>query len=64
MCIRDFLEFDYFKSLELLAGVDGLTGAVKSHGILDYELEQGLNKKYTDQNFHPGQFVLTSLDAP
>ena len=54
LCIRDFLEFDYFKSLEVLAGADGLTGAVDSCGILDYELEQGLNKKYTDQNFHPG----------
>jgi len=61
LCIRDFLEFDYFKSLEVLAGADGLTGAVDSCGILDYELEQGLNKKYTDQNFHPGQLVLTSL---
>lgn len=61
LCIQDFLEFDYFKSLEVLAGADGLTGAVDSCGILDYELEQGLNKKYTDQNFHSGQLVLTSL---
>lgn len=58
LCIQDFLEFDYFKSLEVLAGADGLTGAVDSCGILDYELEQGLNKNILTRTFIPVSLYL------
>ena len=61
MRVEEILAFDYFKSLEVLAGADGLANPVTSCVILDYELDLGLNKKNSDQSFHPGQLVLTSL---
>lgn len=58
--VQDFLCFDYFQSLRLLAGEGGLSKHVTGCGILDYELDQSLNEKYIHSNFLPGQLALTS----
>lgn len=58
--VKDFLCFDYFKSLRLLAGEGGLSKPVSGCGVLDYELDQSFNEKYIHSNFLPGQLVLTS----
>ena len=58
--VQDFLCFDYFQSLRLLAGEGGLSKPVTGCGILDYELDQSLNEKYIHSNFLPGQLALTS----
>lgn len=58
--IKDFLCFDYFKSLRLLAGADGLSRPVTGCGVLDYELDRSFNEKYIHSNFLPGQLALTS----
>lgn len=59
--LKDLLCFDYFKSLQLLAGAQGLTQNVEGCGILDYEMEQSVREKYYHQNFRPGELALTSL---
>ncbi len=58
--VKDFLGFDYFKNLRILAGEDGLDNVVTGCGVLDYELDRSLNEKYVHTNFLPGQLVLTS----
>lgn len=58
--VKDFLCFDYFKSLRLIAGGNGLSRIVRGCGVLDYELDQRLNEKYIHSNFLPGQLVITS----
>ena len=58
--VKDFLGFDYFKNLRLLAGEAGLDNVVTGCGVLDYELDRSLNEKYVHTNFLPGQLVLTS----
>ena len=61
LCVKDFLEFDYFSSLEVLAGRDGLSRPADSCAFLDYELDKSLNQKYANRNFRPGHMVITSL---
>ncbi len=61
MRIEDFLQFDYFKDLQLIAGKTGLSHTVTCCGILDYELDRDLNGKYARANFLPNQLVITSL---
>lgn len=51
--VKDFLCFDYFKSLRLLAGEGGLSKPVSGCGVLDYELDQSFNEKYIHSNFLP-----------
>ena len=58
--VKDFLGFDYFKNLRILAGEDGLDNIVTGCGVLDYELDRSLNEKYVHTNFLPGQLVITS----
>ncbi len=59
--MKDFLEFDYFSSLEVIAGAEGLSRSADSCAFLDYELDKSLNQKYANRNFRPGQMVITSL---
>lgn len=61
MPLKDLLCFDYFKSLQLIAGASGLSQNVERCGILDYEMDQSASEKYRHQNFHPNQLALTSL---
>lgn len=61
MPLKDLLCFDYFKSLQLIAGVSGLEQNVACCGILDYEVDQSLREKYYHQNFRPGELAITSL---
>lgn len=59
--VKDFLDFDYFSSLEVIAGAEGLSRPADSCAFLDYELDKNLNQKYANRNFRPGQMVITSL---
>jgi len=59
--MNELLSFDYFKCLRLLAGRDGLSKPVSSCGMLDYELDPRLNKKYFYTNFKPYTLTLSSL---
>lgn len=61
MPLKDLLCFDYFKSLQLIAGDSGLSQDVESCGILDYEMDQSVSEKYVHQNFRPNQLALSSL---
>ena len=61
MTLNEMLCFDYFKSLNLIAGASGLTQTVGSCGILDYEMDQSVSDKYSHRNFRQGQLALTSL---
>lgn len=59
--MNELLCFDYFKGLRLLAGRDGLSRPVSSCGMLDYELDPQLNKKFFYTNFKPYTLTLSSL---
>lgn len=61
LTVKDFLDFDYFSSLEVIAGAEGLSRSADSCAFLDYELDKTLNQKYANRNFRPGQMVITSL---
>ena len=59
--MNELLCFDYFKGLRLLAGRDGLSRPVSICGMLDYELDPRLNKKFVYTNFKPYTLTLSSL---
>lgn len=59
--LNELLHYDYFKSLELIAGANGCSRQVISCSILDYEMDRSVNQKYANLNFLPGQMVVTSL---
>ena len=61
IALNHLLNFDYFKSLRLIAGEGGLSGEVDSCGILDYEMDRTLNRKYRNANFMPNQLIISSL---
>lgn len=61
LSVKDILDFDYFSSLEVIAGAEGLSRPVDSCAFLDYELDKTLNQRYANRNFRPGQMVITSL---
>lgn len=61
LTLKELLCFDYFKGLRLIAGEKGLSGTVSCCGILDYELDPKLNKKYFNTNFKPNTLTISSL---
>lgn len=61
LTLNELLCFDYFKGLRLIAGGNGLSGSVSYCGILEYELDPKLNKKYSSTNFKPRTLAISSL---
>jgi len=61
LTLKELLCFDYFKGLRLIAGEKGLSSAVSCCGILEYELDPKLNKKYYNTNFKPNTLAISSL---
>lgn len=59
--IKDLMNFQNFDGIALIAGGDGLHRVVTKCGVLDYEFDIDVKKKYLHSNFEEGQFVLTSL---
>lgn len=59
--LNELLCFDYFKGLRLIAGEKGLSATVSYCGILEYELDPKLNKKYSSTNFKPHTLAISSL---
>lgn len=51
--LNELLHYDYFKSLELIAGAGGCSRQVLGCSILDYEMDRSLNQKYANLNFLP-----------
>lgn len=61
LMLNELLCFDYFKGLRLIAGGKGLSGTVSYCGVLEYELDPKLNKKYSNTNFKPHTLAISSL---
>lgn len=61
LMLNELLCFDYFKGLRLIAGKKGLSATVSYCGILEYELDPKLNKKYSSTNFKPHTLAISSL---
>lgn len=61
LTLNELLCFDYFKGLHLIAGENVLSGSVSYCGILEYELDPKLNKKYSSTNFKPRTLAISSL---
>lgn len=61
LTLKELLCFDYFKGLRLIAGAKGLSGTVSYCGMLEYELDPKLNKKYSNTNFKPHTLAISSL---
>lgn len=59
--LNELLHYDYFKSLELIAGAGGGSRQVLGCSILDYEMDRSLNQKYANLNFLPERMVVPSL---
>lgn len=59
--ILDLLNSGILEGMSLVAGEKGLNREVISSGILDYELDSILADRYLHNNFHEGQFVLTTF---
>lgn len=61
LMLSELLCFDYFKGLRLIAGEKGLSATVSYCGVLEYELDPKLNKKYSSTNFKPHTLAISSL---
>lgn len=61
LMLKELLCFDYFKGLRLIAGGKGLSSTVSCCGMLEYELDPKLNKKYSSTNFKPNTLAISSL---
>lgn len=59
--ILDLLNSGILDGMNFLAGRKGLNRKVVGSGILDYELDSILKDRYLHNNFHEGQFVLTTF---
>lgn len=54
--IYEALELEIFKDFKVVAGINGLNNKIKKIGILDYEVDELIEK-----NFVEGEFVITTL---
>lgn len=61
LTVSKLINIPSFAGLKLIAGADGLSRTISKPGILDYEYDPRVTKRYIDINFHPGQFVLTTF---
>jgi hypothetical protein len=59
--IADIMRYHDVSGMELIAGESGLDRVITKCGVLDYEFDPNMKKKYLYTNFVEGQFVLTSL---
>ncbi len=58
--VSDFYQ-DFRSGTNLIVGGGGLSRAISTAGILDYELIPSLKDKYFHANFHENQFALTTF---
>lgn len=59
--VRNLMQLEQMKNLELIAGKGGLENEVKKIGILDYEFTQRGTTYFNSQNWLPGEFILSSF---
>ena len=61
LTVEKLIHLETFSHFRLIAGEKGLNRVVTKPGILDYEYDPRVTKRYIDINFHPGQFVFTTF---
>lgn len=61
LTIAEILHYPEFSGFTLIAGAKGISNQITSCGILDYEYDRTLKKKYTKLSFIPNQLILSSL---